>query len=56
MRHASLVLQVLGMMLLWVAKIGWAVIIIVCGFRRRHPIERRPWHVGPQRNWTNEPF
>lgn len=38
------------------AKCLGLLLLLVLGYRRRFAHERRPWHVGHERDWTRDPI
>jgi hypothetical protein len=51
-----LILTLLGFFLQFIAQVFGIMFLFLGGFRKRMPHERRPYHIGFQKNWTNEPM
>jgi hypothetical protein len=39
-----------------VLKLVGLLFLLAAGARKRMPHEQRPWHVGPQKDWTTDPL
>ena len=49
-------LKILGFCLSFTAQVIGLLVLFLGGFRKRLPHERRPYHIGLQKDWTNAPL